>query len=197
MAIHAQPSPQSFLLQADGFPLQCTQLTAAASTYEPQDALHQIRALDWLQHEIPIATRIDFDRRWENQQPVCEPLLYPGDQHQAIIELKQLLRRYEDWATIHPHDLNDEFDALTRISVLRFQHRHGLLDDGIVGPLTWRQLRCLKTPMRLAMRLVTYHPSEYPHQQAALTWLQAQLSEAVLTEFFLRWQHLEPQEINK
>ncbi len=49
--------------------------------------------------------------------------------------------------------------------------------------------------MRLAMRLNAYQPKAYPYQKAALTWLQKQLSEAVLTEFFLRWQHLEPNEM--
>ena len=142
------------------------------------------------QHEIAIATQVEFCRLWANRPPVPEPLLCRGDRSQAVIKLKRLLNHQRNLLVACENTADNKFDALTQVAVMRFQHQHGLFDDGTVGPVTWRQLRCPQVKVRLAIQLNSYRPKEAPYQKVALRWLQAQLSEVVLNEFKLRWEHL-------
>ena len=165
-------------------------LTAVADDYNPKNSLHQIRTLDWLQHEIPVATMMEFNYRWTDQLPPPEPMLYPGDRNENVKVLKQLLYQRDSLIMVNDeNDINNHFGPLTQVAVIRFQHQHNLTGDGIVGPLTWRALRCPTRIIRLAKRLNAYKPAANPCQKAALIWLQSQIPDAVLQEFSLRWQH--------
>ncbi|MDJ0708627.1 MAG: peptidoglycan-binding protein [Leptolyngbyaceae cyanobacterium MO_188.B28] len=166
-------------------------LTTVAENYDPQENLHQVRALEWFQHEIPASTLIEFYRRWRDQIPMPEPMLYPGDQGKAVIELQKLLHDKETLLTITERSISGVFDPLTKIAVSRFQQQRGLMADGIVGPLTWRELRRPPKPILLANLLDDYSPIDCPYQMAALMWLQNQISDTILTEFSLRWRHRE------
>lgn len=169
------------LLQVDP-PLQ---LTVAAQQYDPHTAPHQVHALNWLHQEIPISVLVEFNYRWMDRLPYPEPLLCPGDCGEHVTMLKRLLKHHHYLTS----SVDDCFDALTKVAVLRFQHQHGLLDDGIVGPRTWRSLRRPSKLPRLSIRLKGYRPIECPHQKAALIWLQGQLSDVVFSEFSARWKH--------
>ena len=165
-------------------------LTSVADNYNPHDSLHQVRTLDWLQHEISVATMMEFNYRWADQPPPPEPMLYPGDRNKSVKALKQLLYRRDSLITVNDeNEIDNYFDPLTQIAIIRFQHQQNLTGDGIVGPLTWRALRCPTRIMRLAKRLNAYRPAAHPCQKAALIWLQSQLPDAVLLEFSLRWHH--------
>lgn len=165
-------------------------LTNIAEAYNPHDSLNQVRTLDWLQHEIPIATMVEFNHRWADRLLPPEPLLYPGDRHKSVKELKELLLKQDSLVMIeHEAEIDTHFDPPTKVSVIRFQHQHNLTGDGIVGPLTWRSLRCPTRMVRLAKKLNSYRPTAHPSQRAALIWLQSQLSDTVLLEVSLRWHH--------
>lgn len=164
-------------------------LTTVADNYDPQSALHQVQALEWFQHEVPASTLIEFNRRWHDQMPMPEPMVYPGDEGETVIALQRLLHDKETLLTIDERSISGEFSPLTKIAVTRFQQQRGLMADGVVGPLTWRELRRPKKPIILANLLDDYNPVECPYQMAALMWLQNQISDTILTEFSLRWQH--------
>jgi peptidoglycan hydrolase-like protein with peptidoglycan-binding domain len=64
------------------------------------------------------------------------PVLKQGDKGEAVRFLEQLLiLRYG-----YTMPFDDNFTAATKTAVKDFQSSHGLLDDGIVGTLTWRAL---------------------------------------------------------
>lgn len=167
-------------------------LTVVAETYTPHESLDQMRALDWLQNEISVATTVEFNHRWADRLLPPEPMLYPGVRHESVLELKRLLLKQDLLVMIeHETEIDTHFDPPTQVSVIRFQHQHNLTGDGIVGPLTWRSLRCPTRMIRLAKKLNSYRPTAHPSQRAALVWLQSQLSDALLFEFSLRWHHQE------
>jgi peptidoglycan hydrolase-like protein with peptidoglycan-binding domain len=59
-------------------------------------------------------------------------MLRRGARGVAVVRLQRLLRHVEAYDA----DPTGMFDAATEAAVLRFQRRHQLDDDGLVGPLT-------------------------------------------------------------
>ena len=172
---------------------QQTLLISVAENYNPHESLHQVRTLDWLQQEISVATMVEFIHRWADRQLPPEPLLYPGDCNEHVREFKQLLYKHDSLVIArHESEIDDYFDSLAQVAVIRFQHQQGLSGDGKVGPLTWRALRRPTKLMPLAKRLNSYRPDAHPSQRAALMWLQSQITEIVLREFSMRWERQAP-----
>jgi len=184
-----------FAIEPLPYPSNCNLLIAAASCYIPQQVLGQMLAFDWLQHETAIAIQFEFNRLWNDQPLASEPLLCRGDRSPAVLALKTLLNHQNGLLVPQEGTIDDEFSALTHVTVIRFQLQHSLLDDGIVGPVTWRQLRCPAKLPRLALQLTHYQFPNKPFHQAALRWLQTQLSDVVLSEFKLRWETAEDREV--
>ena len=166
-----------------------TPLTQAGNNYMPKSALHQLQALDWLQHQIPTAVMVEFNQRWSNQLLLPEPMLYAGDSGDSVLKLITLLYQAKILPLIPGRRITQFFDGPTEMAVIQFQRQHDLMDDGIVGPVTWRTLRCVGESIPLSRKLKSYHPMGRPCQKAALIWLQNQLPDIVLTEFSMRWQH--------
>lgn len=116
---------------------------------------------------------------------VVEPTLRQGDRGPAVIDLQNLL--IKNGAQLKADGF---FGSITRAAVVAFQQRKGLLADGIVGPQTWTALKAINTPpIQLVNVCKYYDPEEYPHQTAALEWLQTQISRTVLEEFARRWRN--------
>lgn len=116
---------------------------------------------------------------------VVEPTLYQGDRGPAVVDLQLLLNQ-------HGANLRADgfFGSLTYNAVIDFQRKKGLVADGIVGAKTWVALKApVDPPIRLVNVCEYYDPTAYPHQTAALEWLQAQISTATLTEFARRWRN--------
>ncbi|MBF2064097.1 MAG: peptidoglycan-binding protein [Calothrix sp. C42_A2020_038] len=63
------------------------------------------------------------------------PTLRFGNSGEAVRVLQRLLR-----SNGYPVTIDGLFGALTESAVKAFQTRRGLVADGIVGPLTWREL---------------------------------------------------------
>ena len=166
-----------------------TSLTQAANNYIHQRALHQRHAIDWLQHQIPIAIMEEFNQRWSNRRLLPEPMLYRGAVGDSVLELTALLYKANILPLILGGKITHYFDGPTEIAVIQFQRQNGLMDDGIVGPTMWRILRRLGQSIPLSRKLASYNPFDRPWQKAALIWLQNQLPDIVLTEFSLRWQY--------
>ena len=166
-----------------------TSLTQAVGNYIPQHSLHQRNALDWLEHQIPIAIIEEFYQRWSNRRLLPEPMLYRGAVGESVLELTALLYKANILSQIPGGTITHHFNDPTEIGVIQFQRQHGLMDDGIVGPIMWRILRRLGGRMPLSQKLVSYNPFDRPCQKAALIWLQNQLPDIMLTEFSLRWHY--------
>jgi L,D-transpeptidase YcbB len=91
------------------------------------------------------------------------PLLRPGDESEEIGALRERLRREGDLDPGgSPPDRS--YDATVTEAVRRFQHRHGLLEDGVAGP---RTLAALNTPvetrvaqLRRAMERLRWMPRD-------------------------------------
>lgn len=116
---------------------------------------------------------------------VVEPTLRQGDRGPAVIDLQNLLNKNGAKLTV-----DGFFGSLTRAAVVAFQQRKGLLADGIVGPKTWTALKAVNTPpIRLVDVCKFYDPQANPHQDAALEWLQSQISTATLEQFARRWRN--------
>ncbi len=64
-----------------------------------------------------------------------ELLLHLGMRHPDVVLLRQRLR-FEEPAAVEEADDPEYFDAPLLLAIKRFQQRHGLLDDGLVGPQT-------------------------------------------------------------
>ena len=67
------------------------------------------------------------------------PTLHPGDKDRRIPDLRQRLAAAGDLATTRP-SLSPIFDNELEEAVRRFQQRHGLEDDGLVGRETLAEL---------------------------------------------------------
>jgi L,D-transpeptidase YcbB len=91
------------------------------------------------------------------------PLLRPGDESEEIGALRERLRREGD-LDLGSSSPDRSYDATVTQAVRRFQHRHGLLEDGVVGP---RTLAALNTPvdtrvaqLRRAMERLRWMPRD-------------------------------------
>jgi L,D-transpeptidase YcbB len=91
------------------------------------------------------------------------PLLRPGDESEGIRALRERLRREGD-LELGGSSPDRSYDATVTEAVLRFQRRHGLVEDGIVGP---RTLAALNTPveariaqLRRAMERLRWMPHD-------------------------------------
>ncbi len=70
------------------------------------------------------------------------PVLHPGDSGPEVPRLRKLLRTLGDFSAADTSALDSEqYDPYTAEAVRSFQHRHGLQEDGVVGPATLRQMR--------------------------------------------------------
>ncbi len=67
------------------------------------------------------------------------PTLRPGDVDDRVVALRQLLLVTGDLTDETP--ATSEYDAATVESVRRFQLRHGLVTDGVIGPNTLAEMR--------------------------------------------------------
>jgi peptidoglycan hydrolase-like protein with peptidoglycan-binding domain len=115
---------------------------------------------------------------------VADPLLRQGDSGAAVTELQRLLNAKGVNVTV-----DGIFGASTQKAVIQFQRSNGLTADGIVGAKTWAALRKVATSIRLVDVALNYDPDSYPHQKAALEWLQNQITAATLDEFARRWRN--------
>ncbi len=110
------------------------------------------------------------------------PTLYQGDAGMVVAELQKLLNRRGANLMV------DGFlGPLTKLAVAQFQENQGLTVNGIVDALTWQALCHSKPPIHLEDVCLSYNPLDFPHQTAALEWLQNQIPGHVLPEFARRW----------
>jgi lysozyme len=65
----------------------------------------------------------------------------PGDSGPVVAQLQCYLNHALDPAHYPPLPVDGQYGAATRQRVLVFQGCAGIVADGIVGPLTWSQLR--------------------------------------------------------
>ncbi|MEH6625587.1 MAG: L,D-transpeptidase family protein [Motiliproteus sp.] len=92
--------------------------------------------------------RLMNDRRWK---PIADgPLLRPGDDHPQVLELRRLLSLYGDlpFSVISESDF---FGQPLQQALMRFQRRHGIKVDGIMGPKTRAMLNI--TPRHRAFQI--------------------------------------------
>lgn len=115
---------------------------------------------------------------------VTDPILRQGDSGATVTELQKLLNAKGAKVSV-----DGIFGATTQNAVTQFQRSNGLTADGIVGAKTWAALRKVPTPIRLVDVALNYDPDSYPHQKAALEWLQGQIPAATLNEFARRWRN--------
>jgi murein L,D-transpeptidase YcbB/YkuD len=66
------------------------------------------------------------------------PAIKPGDRDERLSLLRLLLQKAGDLEQASPTDLR--YDPATHEALRRFQARHGLVDDGVVGPKTLEML---------------------------------------------------------
>jgi murein L,D-transpeptidase YcbB/YkuD len=85
--------------------------------------------------------RLSSEGGWDTT--LTGPLLRPGDESEGVAALRARLQREGD---LDPGGfaLDRSYDATVTDAVRRFQRRHGLIDDGVVGP---RTLAGLNTPV--------------------------------------------------
>lgn len=116
---------------------------------------------------------------------VAEPTLRQGDSGAAVVELQKLLNAKGAKLIV-----DGIFGAGTQTAVINFQRSNNLLADGIAGAKTWAALRKVSPqPIRLVDVCVNYKPSEFPHQTAALDWLQSRIPAETMNEFARRWRN--------
>jgi L,D-transpeptidase YcbB len=85
--------------------------------------------------------RLADDGGWETA--LAGPLLRPGDESDEVRLLRERLRREGD-LDAGAASLDRSYDATLTEAVRSFQRRHGLTEDGVVGP---RTLAALNTPV--------------------------------------------------
>ncbi|MCE9678838.1 L,D-transpeptidase family protein [Shewanella sp. AS1] len=118
----------------------------AAAALEPD-----IEGYLGLSNRLRYLTWLASQQSW--QTLTTDKWLKPGDSHADIPEITSRLiwlRDYRDGYS-QPNDRVDYYDKHLRDAVLRFQTRHGLKADGIIGPATLRWLNF--TPMERARML--------------------------------------------
>ena len=77
--------------------------------------------------------RLMNDQRW---QPIDDgPLVRPGEVHPQVVQLRQLLALYGD-LPFAPTDQSMYYDQPLQQAMMRFQRRHGVKVDAILGPKT-------------------------------------------------------------
>lgn len=67
---------------------------------------------------------------------INKPILQQGSTGDAVKELQQLLTK---WGTYNG-SIDSIFGSRVKSAVIAYQHRVFLIEDGIVGPLTWQAL---------------------------------------------------------
>jgi murein L,D-transpeptidase YcbB/YkuD len=95
------------------------------------------------------------------------PRIRPGDADAEVPALRRFLTTLGDLPTDTPIPMDPiQYDEALAAAVKRFQHRHGLEEDGIIGPSTLRQLR---TPLgrrimqlRLGLERLRWLPRDAP-----------------------------------
>ncbi|WP_421654825.1 peptidoglycan-binding domain-containing protein [Leptothermofonsia sp. ETS-13] len=114
---------------------------------------------------------------------IANPALYEGDFGPAVVEQQKLLNAKGANLPI------DVFfwGPMTKAAVILFQQQHGLIPDGTIGSVVWRELCKGKPPIRLEDVCLFYKPLDFPHQTEALQWLQDQIPTQTLDEFDRRW----------
>lgn len=120
-----------------------------------------------------------------NEAATADPTLRLGDSGSAVTELQKLLSGKGAKLIV-----DGVFGNSTQTAVINFQRSNNLIADGIVGAKTWSALRKVPSlPIRLVDVCQHYNPSNFPHQTAALEWLQNQIKPETLTEFARRWRN--------
>ena len=120
------------------------------------------------------------------QSVISDPILTQGDRGASVRELQALLNAKGASLVI-----DGEFGAVTKAAVVRFQQQNGLTADGTVDATTWAALRRpVVAPIRLVDAAINYQPAQFPHQRAAVQWLEAQIAYPILREFMQRWDNL-------
>jgi hypothetical protein len=76
------------------------------------------------------------------RKPARYPSLRQGSQSTAVTRLQKLLRSLHVKGAPRP---TGYYGIATKRAVARFQRKHGLSGDGVVGPKTWAKLRAAST----------------------------------------------------
>ena len=157
-------------------------LVDAGLNYHPGRFPNQRAATQWLEEQIAYPILREFIQRWDNAVIQPDPILQQGDRGAAVQRLQRLLN-----AAGASLATNEVFDPSTKGAVIEFQREQRLAADGIVGEQTWGLLFRLVGERRLPDFFGAYRQGQSPQTTAALEWLQAQISTAILTEFATRW----------
>lgn len=98
-----------------------------------------------LRNELARMRELAASGRWRPMPP--GPAMTIGAKHPHVALLRQLLTLYGDYRGYYGHGgrENDKFDRRLHEAVLRFQKRHGLKQDGIVGRETRKRLNLSPT----------------------------------------------------
>jgi murein L,D-transpeptidase YcbB/YkuD len=129
--------------------------TARFETLAPAHGLYQR-----LRAGLARYRRLASDGGWD--MTPAGPALRPGDESERVPALRARLQREGD---LDPAgSLGRSYDAPVTDAIRRFQRRHGLIDDGVVGP---RTLAALNTPvstrlaqLRRAMERLRWMPHD-------------------------------------
>jgi len=117
-------------------------VTTALGTLEPPFAAY------WRIQQALAVYRTMASGGENDALPPGNGLIKPGDLYPAVVKLKEFLQRVGDLAGSSPLDDLTYADSLVD-AVKRFQSRHGLAPDGIIGPLT---LNALNVPLAQRVR---------------------------------------------
>jgi murein L,D-transpeptidase YcbB/YkuD len=118
--------------------LATSDLDTFLSSLPPQHQ-HYLSLMSALAHYREIAARGDWPIIADGNS------LRPNDKDPRIFAVRQRLQRTFDLPSdISPSD-PEEYDSELELAVLRFQHRHGLEVDGVIGPNT---LAALNVPVK-------------------------------------------------
>ncbi|HEY7540964.1 MAG TPA: L,D-transpeptidase family protein [Methylomirabilota bacterium] len=121
------------------------ELRAAPSNADPAARLETLAPAHGLYQRLRTGLtryrRIADEGGWDTA--LTGPLLRLGDEREEIRALRERLRREGDLDFGGPAP-DRSYDATLTEAVRRFQHRHGLQEDGVVGP---RTLLALNTPV--------------------------------------------------
>ena len=120
------------------------------------------------------------------QSVVSDPILTQGASGAAVRELQALLNAKGASLVV-----DGDFGSVTKAAVVRFQQQNGLTANGIVESSTWAALRRpIAAPIRFVDAAINYQPARFPHQRAAVQWLEAQIAYPILRQFMQRWDNL-------